>query len=360
MYSGWSETKPRGNHSGRQVVGGHQSEQIRIAAGALAGDDFDSSQSSVLKDLLSRRLMIVVGKGGVGKTTIAAVLASLAARGGARTLAMETDARAPLGAVLGQNPSMTPAVVSERLATMVLDGRDALEEYLHLVVPGRVVLKAVFASKLYQYFVQAAPGLRELMMLGKIYYELERRPAHRREWETIVLDAAASGQALGLLKMPSAARQTFGESMVGQEARNIGKMLRDRRACAVVQATTPEPMALAETLETHAALGALKLDVVAVILNRYQPRHFETTDLARLKRQGGLRRNLKHLDHIASLAHQELERAAQSREALALLRSRTKCPIIELPEHRELSGAGLVARLTADLAGKEIPLVGAS
>ena len=54
---------------------------------------------------------------------------------------------------------------------MTLDGRAALEEYLRLVVPGRMLLKAVFASRLYQFFVQAAPGLRELMMLGKVYYE---------------------------------------------------------------------------------------------------------------------------------------------------------------------------------------------
>jgi len=360
MYSGWSETKLRGNHSRRQGVEGHQSDQIRIGAGPVVRNDFDRSQSSVLNDLLKRRLLIVVGKGGVGKTTVSAVLASLAAQRGARTLAMETDIRAPLGAVLGQGPSMAPVAVSERLATMVLEGRHALEEYLRLVVPGRAILKAVFSSKLYQYFVQAAPGLRELMMLGKIYYEIEQRPAQHRKWEMIVLDAAASGQALGLLKMPSAARQTFGESTVGREARNIGKMLRDRRVCAVVQATTPEPMALAETLETHAALSALKLDVAAIILNRYQPRHFETTDLARLKRQSGLRRNLKYLDHIAALAHQELERTMRSREALGLLRSRTRCPIIELPEHRELCGAGLVGRLTADLAGKEILRVHAS
>lgn len=314
------------------------------------------SAASVLSDLLKRRLLIVVGKGGVGKTTVSAVLASLAAQTGGSALAMETDVRAPLAAVFGHSPSMTPIEVSPGLATMVLEGRHALEEYLHMVVPGRVVLKAVFSSKLYQYFVQAAPGLRELMMLGKVYYEIERKPAGQRKWELVVLDAAASGQALALLKMPSAALETFGESIVGREARNIGRMLHDSRLCAVIQVTTAEPMALAETLETHAALGALKLNVAAIVLNRYNPRHFEAEDLARLKRRGSLRRELKHLDHLSALAHQELERTTRAREALALLRSRTRSQIVELREYRNLFGSALVRRLTADLTdGESLP-----
>ena len=315
-----------------------------------------SSAAAVLSDLLERRLLIVVGKGGVGKTTVSAVLASLGAQTGGSALAMETDIRAPLAAVFGHSPSMAPIEVSPGLATMVLEGRHALEEYLHMVVPGRVVLKAVFSSKLYQYFVQAAPGLRELMMLGKVYYEIERRPAGQRKWELVVLDAAASGQALGLLKMPSAARETFGESIVGREARNIGRMLHDSRLCVVIQVTTAEPMALAETLETHAALAALKLDVAAIVLNRYNPRHFAAEDLARLKRRGSLRRKLKHLDHLDALAHQELERTTRAREALALLRSRTRSQIVELREYRNLFGSALVRRLTADLTdGERLP-----
>jgi anion-transporting ArsA/GET3 family ATPase len=305
---------------------------------------------SVLNELLQRRLLIVVGKGGVGKTTVSAVLASLAVQSAASALAVETDVRAPLAAVFGQSPSMAPIEVSPGLGTMVLEGRHALEEYLHMVVPGRVVLKAVFSSKLYQYFVQAAPGLRELMMLGKVYYEIERKPAGQRKWGLVVLDAAASGQALALLKMPSAALDTFGESIVGREARNIGRLLRDSQRCAVIQVTTAEPMALAETLETHAALGAMDLDVAAIVLNRYKPRHFEAEDLARFKRRGSIRRELKHLDHLSALAHQELERASRAHEALDLLRSRTRSRIVELHEYRNLFGAALVSQLTADLA----------
>ena len=66
--------------------------------------------------------------------------------------------------------------------------------------------------------MQAAPGLRELMMLGKVYYETERAPSDPLRHDLIVVDAPASGQALSLLKMPTAAHSTFGDSMVGKDS----------------------------------------------------------------------------------------------------------------------------------------------
>src|SRR3984885_41800 len=125
----------------------------------------------MLNEILARRVLIVLGKGGVGKSTRSAAIAKVATLSGATALIMECDARAPLAATFGVEPSFVPTQVAHNLALMTLDGRAALEEYRRLVVPGRMLLKAVFASRIYQFFVQAAPGLRELMMLGKVYYE---------------------------------------------------------------------------------------------------------------------------------------------------------------------------------------------
>src|SRR5271154_5039056 len=136
----------------------------------------------MLNEILARRELIVLVKGGVVKSTLSAAIAKLATLSGARALIMECDGRAPLAATFGGTPSFVPAQVAGHLALMTLDGRAALEDYLRVVVPGGMLLKGVFASRLYQFFVQAAPGLRELMMLGKIYYEADRKaaaPAHR-------------------------------------------------------------------------------------------------------------------------------------------------------------------------------------
>ncbi len=136
--------------------------------------------------------------------------------------------------------------------------------------------------------------------------------------------------------MPAVARETFGESVVGREARNITHMLRDERLCSIIQVTTPNPLSMTETLDTSAALGAIGIKVAAVILNRRNPASFDARDLARFAERA--RRKVKTLDRLCDLAKAELGRAAVSRRALAQLKERIESPVIELDEHRDRSG----------------------
>ena len=305
----------------------------------------------MLNEILARRVVIVLGKGGVGKSTLSAALAKLATLSDAHALIMECDTRAPLAATFGVESSFAPTPVAHNLALMTLDGRAALEEYLRLVVPGRMLLKAVFASRLYQFFVQAAPGLRELMMLGKIFYDAGRddpkAPAARN---IIVVDAPASGQAISLLKMPAAARATFGESVVGKEARNISRMLRDRRNCAIIQVTTADSLSISETIETHAQLSSLHLTPAAVLFNRVPPFDFDAGDISALTNRRAPHSRKKDLKHLADLAKSELNRASDARKAIAKIRAESGASVLEIAEHGGLSGIELIDRITAELA----------
>jgi anion-transporting ArsA/GET3 family ATPase len=275
----------------------------------------------------------------------------MAASSGKRVLVMETDSRAPLAHTLGVEPSFDPLEIAPNLSLMTLDGRHALEEYLRLVVPGRMLLKAVFASRVYQFFVQAAPGLRELMMLGKIYYETERAPSDPLRYDLIVVDAPASGQALSLLKMPTAAHSTFGDSMVGKESHNISSLLRDRSRSTLLQVSTSDSLSVAETIETYAELARLEMTPSMVIFNRAVPRNFDADDIAALL---GRRRGGKYLrNNLAEIAEAELEGAEDSRKASARIRRATHSRLLELPEHSGIDGFELVARLTSDLASLE-------
>src|ERR1700682_4517411 len=304
----------------------------------------------MLNQLLSRRVLIVLGKGGVGKTTISAALAKLCAASGSRALLMETDTRAPLTAMFGAELSFDQKEVAPNLSLMTLDGRYALEEYLRLVVPSRMLLKAVFASRLYQFFVQAAPGLRELMMLGKIYYEAERKDSKPPNRRVIIVDAPASGQAMNLLKMPTAARTTFADSVVGKEASNISRMLRDRRHCAIVQVTNPDALSVAETIETHVELARIHLTPAAIVFNRMAVATFSASDIAALKNRRVPRNRKKNQEHLAEIAESELRRVAEARKALATIRTATESPVIEVPEHRSIAGVELIDHVAADLA----------
>ncbi|MGH8013954.1 MAG: ArsA-related P-loop ATPase [Candidatus Binataceae bacterium] len=300
----------------------------------------------MLKWLLDRRALLVLGKGGVGRSSVSTAIAAYAAGHGTRTLVIEADPRTPIAAAYGKTPGYEPIALDNNLWSMHLGGQESLEEYLSFVVP-RPILRAIQASKLYQYFVAAAPAVRELTMMGKVYHEIERRGPARPPWGLMIFDAPASGQALSLIRMPFAAHETFGDSMVGREARDVASFLRDDK-CALVQVTTAEPLPITETLETHAALHSLGLETSAIILNRASPAAFDSSDVARLFPRTG--RAVEAYGPLVGIARRELNRRTRERRARGVLERRIGCSVIELKEWRGLSGRSLTAAMVEQLA----------
>jgi anion-transporting ArsA/GET3 family ATPase len=221
-------------------------------------------------DLFERRVLFVVGKGGVGKSTVAALLAVALAERGKRVLLAQMGPGHRLGEVLGVAGSTdAPAEVFPGLCFFTIDGESALGEYLGLVLPVKRVHRIVVGSKLYRHFVAAAPGLKELMTVGKIWYEEQLESSRGRKWDAIVVDAPATGHSLQYLRMPAAAHEAFGPGLVRREARKVLDLLEDPARTAVCPVTTAEEMPVNETREMYAQLrDNLKMPLGVLFVNR--------------------------------------------------------------------------------------------
>jgi anion-transporting ArsA/GET3 family ATPase len=216
---------------------------------------------------------VVAGKGGVGKSTVAAAIALDAVGKGRRTLVVELAGRSDVYRILGGRPRDGGRAETELAAGLfhISIERDAvLEDYLEHEVPGPFPGGRIARSRSFSTLVDAAPGMGDLLAIGKVW-ELSQRPRRRRgarPYDLVVLDGPASGQLLGLLKAP----RTFGTiARVGPIARqsaDIDRSLRDPRLTGVIVVATPEQMAVSEALGLRDGLGSLEVPLDAAVLNK--------------------------------------------------------------------------------------------
>ncbi|MEA2140395.1 MAG: hypothetical protein QOC91_494 [Solirubrobacteraceae bacterium] len=234
--------------------------------------------------LLERELLVVTGKGGVGKTTLATALAMLAAERGLRTIVVEMGEQARVPELFGL-PAGEPGMetrLRERLWSISIDPDRALLEWLQ-ALGGRVSGRVLASSNTFQYFAAAAPGAKELVSMVKIWDLTQAKRRRGRSYDLVVLDAPATGHALGLLDSP----RTFGAiarvGPIAGQADRLSKLLEDPARCSYVAVAHPTEMAITETLELQERLhDQLGRELDAVIVNGVLPQRFSGPELERL------------------------------------------------------------------------------
>ena len=237
--------------------------------------------------LRDRSVLYVTGKGGVGKTTVAAALGLAAARTGRRTIVCEVaeqDRMSRAFARHGVRPEQE-VELAEDLWAITIDPTQALLEWLGKQAGGAAG-RILGHSHTFQYFVAAAPGAKELITIAKVWElaQKQRWDKHNRRYDLVVVDAPASGHGIGMLTTP----RTFGEiARVGpirRQATKVSEMLADPKRTGYVAVALPEEMPVNETIELERRLrDAIGLGLDALVMNAMWPERFSSSDVTKLR-----------------------------------------------------------------------------
>lgn len=224
-----------------------------------------------MTDLLGRRLLFVTGKGGVGKTTVAAALGLLASEQGLRTLVCEVEPKGDLSFAYECGPTpFQGRQVGRNLTAMSMDTEASLREYLHYVARVPVVGRIGPVARAFDFVATAAPGIREILTIGKLCYEV--REDH---YDLVVVDAAATGSVVGQLAAPTGINELVRVGVVRAQTDWMLEILRDPSKTGVVLVTTPEEMPVSEAIDLAGRLAfETPVHLACMIANRVLPELF--------------------------------------------------------------------------------------
>jgi anion-transporting ArsA/GET3 family ATPase len=304
--------------------------------------------------LLDKRLLIVGGKGGVGKSVVASALALLAAQQGRRTLLLGVDTLDRFSSLLGyQSQGQSLNEVSENLFCSILNPKSVADDFIEMHMPIRTLSKKISKSNLFNYWFEATPMLSELLMLGKIWRlvnETKRKSADF-VWDSVIVEAPATGHSLGLLGASETAAQLLAGPM-RSKANEITAMLRDATTTNLVITTLAEDMPVAEALELRKqARQKLGMTVAPLIVNAVFPDLVNNEDLESLQGPSSYPADLA--DSLGEACRYAIERRERSVHFLDVIKK--ECPnCIELPLITAHSFAREQVEQVAELLGARL------
>ena len=286
-----------------------------------------------MDDVLGKRLVIVVGKGGVGKTTVAAALGIAAARAGKRTMVCEVAEQEQITQVFGKPAAgFNETEVAENLHTFSINPDDAKQEWVKHQLHSGALAGLLNSSRIFQYLTAAAPGLAEIVTIGKVWElaQLNRRTPRAAPYDLVILDAPATGHGLALMRAPRTYADVAKVGPIHSHAKTIEKFITNPEQTAIVAVALAEEMPVNETIDLEAKVrDELGMDLAGILVNAVLPERFSGAEAEAMESVDGAGSPAAREALAAALgAHQ---RAKAQRSQVGRLKRGAEAPVATLP-----------------------------
>jgi anion-transporting ArsA/GET3 family ATPase len=309
--------------------------------------------------VIDLRFVVVSGKGGVGRTTVAATLARVASAAGKRVLLAAAAATDRLGRMFGRDEPLGPVIttLAPGIDGVNITPASSIHEYGLKVLRSELVTRALFENRAVRGLLGAIPGLDGYALLGKAWFHTTETRDGRPRYDLVIFDGPASGHAGLVLRIPQAILNAMPKGPLARDARAIKELLSDPTRAALLIVTLAEDLPVRESIELAAQARALSVPLGPVVVNALPTDALSTPALdavlALLPGRGGAATGAPDAPLAATLrmaagvrAHHE---AAE--RALGDLKRDLGLPMITLPRIPTAEiGPAIIAELTPHLA----------